>query len=130
MILLDTHTAVWLLVSPGRLSIKAREAILRARTTGEDLGYSPVSLYEIAYSMRRGRLLLNVSLAEFIAEMEAMLTLIPITSSIAVCAAELAEPFHGDPMDRMIAATAIVQDCVLLTADGGIRRAEVCKTLW
>jgi len=130
MILLDTHAAVWLLVSPGRLSIRARETILHARATGEELGYSAVSLYEIVYSARRGRLLLNASLAEFIADIEALLTVIPITPSIAVCAAELAEPFHGDPMDRMIAATAIVEGCVLLTADEGIRRAQACKTLW
>jgi PIN domain nuclease of toxin-antitoxin system len=130
MILLDTHVAVWLLGSPGRLSIKAREAIVRAGTTGEDLGYCPVSLYEIAYSARRGRLLLNAPLRDFITEMEARLNLIPLTSSISICAAELEEPFHGDPMDRMIAATAIVENCILLTADEEIRRAEVCKTLW
>jgi len=130
MILLDTHVAVWLLGSPGRLSIRARNAIVHARATGEELGYSPASLYEIAYLARKGRLILNAGIRDFIAEMEARLHLIPITSSIAICAAELEEPFHGDPMDRMIAATAIVEGCVLLTADEQIRRAGVCKTLW
>ena len=33
-------------------------------------------------------------------------------------------------MDRMIVATAITMDCVLITADDRIRRANVCKTLW
>jgi PIN domain nuclease of toxin-antitoxin system len=130
MILLDTHVVVWLLGSPSRLSIKARNAIVHARSTGEELAYSPVSLYEIAYSARRGRLIVNAEIRDFIAEIEARLHLIPISSSIAICAAELGEPFHGDPMDRMIAATAIMEDCVLLTADEEIRRAGVCKTLW
>lgn len=130
MILLDTHVAVWLLGSPGRISLKAREAIVHARATGEELGYSPVSVYEITYLARRGRLLLNTSLRDFIVELETHLTLIPLTSSIAISAAEFDEPFHGDPMDRMIAATALVEDCVLLTADEEIRRAGVCRTLW
>jgi PIN domain nuclease of toxin-antitoxin system len=42
----------------------------------------------------------------------------------------LPDPFHGDPMDRIIAATAIVEDCVLLTIDEKIRQSGVCKTLW
>jgi PIN domain nuclease of toxin-antitoxin system len=130
MILLDTHVAVWLLGSPDRLSVKAREAILRTRKTGEELGFSPVSLYEIAYSAHRGRLLLNASIVDSISALEARLHSVPLSASIAICAAELPDHFHGDPMDRVIAATAIVEDCVLLTADGKIRRASVCKTLW
>jgi PIN domain nuclease of toxin-antitoxin system len=53
-----------------------------------------------------------------------------LTAEIAVCAAGLPDPFHGDPIDRMIAATAIVGDCVLITHDDRIRKANVCKTLW
>jgi PIN domain nuclease of toxin-antitoxin system len=98
--------------------------------SGEELGYSPVSLYEIAYSAHRGRLLLNASLRDAIAALEARLHPVPLTAAIAISAAELPDHFHGDPMDRMIAATAIVEDCVLLTADGKIRQAGVCKTLW
>jgi PIN domain nuclease of toxin-antitoxin system len=33
-------------------------------------------------------------------------------------------------MDRIIAATAIVEDCVLITHDDKIRGANVCKTIW
>ncbi len=53
-----------------------------------------------------------------------------MTAAIAICAGELPEPFHGDSMDRMIAATAIVEKCTLITADIKIRAANACKVLW
>jgi len=130
MILLDTHVVVWLLTAPERLSGQARDVIAQARMVGEKLGYSPVSLYEIAYAANRKRLLLNSPTAKFIVAIEATLELVPLTSEIAVCAAQLPDPFHGDPLDRMIAATAIVHDCSLITHDREIRSANVCKTLW
>src|SRR5208283_4011509 len=104
---------VWLLGSPERLSARARAAILQARNTGEDLGYSPVSLYEIAYAAHRNRLCLNASIGDTIAAMERLLKVVPLSASIAICAAELPDHFHGDPIDLMIAATAIIENCVL-----------------
>ena len=130
VILLDTHVAIWLIGSPGHLSARAREAILGARKTGEELAYSPVSLYEFAYAAQRGRLHLRATIRESIAALQGRLKEVPLNAAIVICAAELPDRFHGDPMDRMIAATAIVKDCVLLTADGKIRKAGVCKTLW
>ncbi|HXR38865.1 MAG TPA: type II toxin-antitoxin system VapC family toxin [Terracidiphilus sp.] len=130
MILLDSHAVVWLLTAPERLSARAHNAILQARAAGETLGYSPVSLYEIAYAARRKRLQLASTTEEFIAAVESRLEFVPLTSEIVVCAAELPDPFHGDPLDRIIVATAIVHGCSLITHDGEIRRASVCKTLW
>jgi PIN domain nuclease of toxin-antitoxin system len=130
VILLDTHVIVWLLIAPERLSVRARGVILQSRISGEKLGYSPVSLYEIANAARRKRLTLDSTIQEFIAAIQAKLELIPLTAEIAISAAGLPDPFHGDPMDRMIAATAIVEDCVLITCDDRIRKAKICKALW
>jgi PIN domain nuclease of toxin-antitoxin system len=41
---------------------------------------------------------------------------LPLTGAIAIMAAEL-EGLHADPADRFIAATAIVHDATLVTAD-------------
>jgi PIN domain nuclease of toxin-antitoxin system len=130
MILLDTHVVIWLLITPKKLSGRAHAAILKARIAGEKIGCSPVSLYEIAYSVRRGRLPLNGSTAEFISAVQSKLEIVPLTADIAVCAAGLPATFHGDPMDRMIAATAMIEDCVLITRDDRIRKANACKVLW
>ncbi len=43
--------------------------------------------------------------------------LLPITPEIAVRAYSLPEPFHRDPADRLLVATAIEWDCPLLTDD-------------
>lgn len=130
MILLDTHVIIWLLMARERLSARAHDAILQARIAGEKLAYSPVSLYEIAYAVRRQRLPLNSPVEKFIAALQAKLEIVPLTAPIAVCAAQLPDPFHGDPMDRIITATAIVEDCVLITRDHRIRQANACKVLW
>ena len=79
MILLDTQVIVWLLAEPERLSSKAREAILRARQSGEEIVYSPVSLYEIVFAVRRGRLPLRTSAEEFISAIEIALYVAPLT---------------------------------------------------
>ena len=130
MILLDTHVVIWLLLAPEQLSGKARKAILQARRTGETIACSPVSLYEIANAARRKRLLLNTSTEDFVAAVLARLELVPLTVAIAVRAAELPEPFHCDPMDRILAASAIEENCTLITHDEKIHRANVCKVLW
>jgi len=130
MIVLDSHVLVWLLAAPKLLSNRAERAILDARIAGEELAYAPVSLYEIAYAVQRNRLPLSTPLHDFISAIKANLTMAALTSEIAVLAAELPAPFHGDPMDRIIVATAIALDCTLITHDDQIRRANVCKTLW
>jgi PIN domain nuclease of toxin-antitoxin system len=130
MILLDTHVAVWLLTDPAKLSRNAHDAILRARRTGENLCLSPVSLYELAYAAVRNRLPLNSKTMEFIAALQSIVQLAPLSAEIAVYAAELPEPFHGDPIDRIIAATATVEGMTLITKDGKIRQSNVCKCIW
>jgi PIN domain nuclease of toxin-antitoxin system len=130
MILLDTHVVIWLMMDQEQLSVKLREAIVKARIEGESLAYSPLSLYEIAYAAGRKRLRLNSATPDFIAAIEARLEFIPLTTAIVICAAELPEPFRGDPFDRLILATAIVHGCTLITHDLEIRRSGVCKTLW
>jgi PIN domain nuclease of toxin-antitoxin system len=130
MILLDTHVVVWLMTSPERISKPAAEAIAAWGAKGERPALSSATVFEIAYGARRGRIQLHLAGAEFLNRLRATFDLLPITEGIAFEAAAFAEPFHGDPMDRIIAATAMVEDCVLLTADGKIRDAGVCKTLW
>jgi PIN domain nuclease of toxin-antitoxin system len=130
VILLDTHVVIWLLTARERLSAKAQDAILQARVAEEKLACSPVSLYEIAYAVHRKRLLLNTPAEEFIAAIQSKLEMVPVTAGIVVCAAQLPDPFHGDPMDRIIAATAISEGCVLITHDERILKANVCKVLW
>lgn len=130
MTLLDTHVVIWLMTSPERISKNAAQAIDLAGARGERAAVSSASVYEIGYGARLGRIRLHVGGPRFLGRLGATFHLRPVTEEIAFQAAAFPEPFHGDPMDRMIAATAIVENCVLLTADYKIRQAGVCQTLW
>jgi PIN domain nuclease of toxin-antitoxin system len=55
---------------------------------------------------------------------------VPVSAEVAMRAAEL-DGLHGDPVDRIIVATAIVESALLLTADrrmldwpGNMRRED------
>jgi PIN domain nuclease of toxin-antitoxin system len=49
---------------------------------------------------------------------------LPVSGDIAVQAARL-NPFHGDPADRLIAATAVLHSLTLLTADERLLGSEL-----
>lgn len=130
MILLDTHIVIWLAFTPEKISFFAANAIREAQISGEIFGISALTLYEIAQAIRRGRIQLTIPHQIFLDRISSQFKVLPVTDLIAVRAAHLPAPFHGDPMDRIIAATAIVEDCVLITHDDRIRKAKVCKVIW
>ncbi len=130
MILLDTHVVIWLALIPEKISSGAAAAIRQGHATDGSLGISVVTLYEIANAIRRGRVRPAMEPGPFLHRIRRRFKVFPVSETIAVCAGQLSERFHGDPMDRMIAATAIIEKCMLITADDRIASAGVCKTLW
>jgi PIN domain nuclease of toxin-antitoxin system len=46
--------------------------------------------------------------------------LLPLTPEIAVASTQLQQPFHKDPADQIIVATARLLDCALATDDAQI----------
>ena len=89
-----------------------------------------MSLYEISRISERGRIVLDVSLEIFLSRVTSLFEIKPINSAIAIAAARLPDTFPGDPADRIIAATAIVEGLPLITADRNIRRSRLVKTIW
>ncbi|MGA2674103.1 MAG: type II toxin-antitoxin system VapC family toxin [Terracidiphilus sp.] len=130
MILLDTHVVIWLMTSPERISKAAAEAIAQSGADGTLPGVSAATIFELFYLGKRGRVQLHLTDAAILERMRGCFDLCPITVMIAIEAAALAEPFHGDPMDRLIAATARVEGRTLISADSRIRAANACKVLW
>ena len=57
------------------------------------------------------------------------LTILPITPEIA---AQAQSPDYavGDPVDRIVAATAMIAGAPLVTADRGLRNTQGLKTIW
>jgi len=86
-----------------------------------------VSLLETAILYRLGRLELDVSLEDFFSvALSADLHLLELTSAIAGATNQLPKNFPGDPFDRTIVATAVL-DVTLITTDRAIREAHVCS---
>lgn len=116
MILLDTHILVWLLIAPERLSTKARKAILAARKSGP-LGLSAISLWEIAWLAENKRIDIDVSVESFVKKCASYVQVLPISSEIAVRSVQFPSSYPKDPQDRIIGATAVVEEIRLLTHD-------------
>jgi PIN domain nuclease of toxin-antitoxin system len=129
MIQLDTHILLWRELEPEKLSAAARSAIELAALASEAIAISPITLWEIALLVRRTRILLHVPMQKFLESIEENYRVMPITAATAAQAAALKDPFPKDPMDRLIVATAIVENLTLITADRSILTSNACKLL-
>jgi PIN domain nuclease of toxin-antitoxin system len=116
VILLDTHVLVWLDEASPRLGSAAIEQIDSAFHSGM-AAVSAISFWEVGMLVRKGRIRMDMDLAVWRADfLQQGLIEIPITGDIGVRAAGF-DDFHGDPADRLIAATALQNSASLLTAD-------------
>lgn len=129
MILLDTHVLIWLAAERELLSAPALEAI----ESELELAIALVSAQEIAYLTVRGRLTMDRPVATWIVDALGILgaVAIPPTVSASIRAGSL-DPnrFHGDPIDRLIYATAVEHDALLVTADERLRQFDPQRTVW
>jgi PIN domain nuclease of toxin-antitoxin system len=66
----------------------------------------------------------------FLSEVERRFVVLPITANIALQAFELPASYPKDAVDRIIAATALIQDIPLVTADREIRKSRAVSTIW
>lgn len=128
----DTNILLFWADEPGRLSATARAALdLGFESTS--LACSDISLWEIAMLYARGRInnRAGVTSSAYIQDIltgMGMLVL-PITAEIA----EISQSTlfaHGDPADRLIAATAFAHRAQLLTADGKLRTLPGLRCIW
>ncbi len=129
MILLDTHVLVWLANEPDKLSTAASGAIRKASRSG-GIGISAISLWELAWLAKRGRIKIAGTIEAFLDEITSRTSIQPITAKIAALASELTPDYPLDPADRLIGATALVGGIPLITADERIRRTRQLDTVW
>jgi PIN domain nuclease of toxin-antitoxin system len=117
VILLDTHIWVWWVHQASELPAAEREFIESHAADG--LAVSAISCWEVTLLSRRKRLDLSRPIAEWLdlALAASGVEAIPLTPEIARDSVWLPEPFHRDPADRMIVATARAFDLVLVTRD-------------
>ncbi len=130
MILLDTHVVIWLGQDYRRLSTRAQSVIKDSRRKDRGLAVPSIALIEIARLSSRGQIDLKPDAETVLAEVERRFVVLPITANIALQAYALPMSYPKDPADRIIGATALVEDIPLLTADRAIRNSKAVPTIW
>jgi PIN domain nuclease of toxin-antitoxin system len=118
-LLLDTHYWVWLQLGVReQFTARVLKAIEEAASEGNVL-LSIISVWELGMLEAKGRIRLHCSCEQWVREALEMpgLSLAPLTPEIAVESSRLPQPFHGDPADRIIVATARRIGARLLTRD-------------
>lgn len=130
LIMLDTHVVIWLSYDHARISSNAHTAIKTARQKQRGLAISSMTLIEIARLSSQGRILLIPDLETFLSDIEQRFVVFPITANIARQTYDLPSSFPKDPVDRIIAATALIEDLPLVTADAAIRKSRAVPTIW
>ena len=118
-LLLDTHYWIWLQFGiRDHLTAPILKAIDQAAASGSLL-LSVISVWELGLLESKGRLQLYAPCEQWVRDALAIpgLSLAPLTPEIALASSRLPEPFHGDPADRIIVATARALGARLVTRD-------------
>lgn len=118
-LLLDSHVLVWWAAIPGRLRSSTRDAI---NSPANDVVLSAAAVWELGLKVSRKKLSLP---EDYVARLIAAgLEELPVTSAHARRAVAL-PPLHGDPIDRLLVAQALVEGLVLVTSDRAILQYDV-----
>lgn len=128
MIVLDTHAWLWWQGSDEKLSARARAEIEQA----ERVGVCTISCYEIARAVARGLIRLDRDVSAWVTQALAADRVAPLelTGRVAREAGALGEGFPGDPVDRIIYATARERGARLVTRNRALRRVDPGLTIW
>lgn len=120
MILLDTHIWVWWVSGSPQLTPANHRHLVDNQSAG--LGVSVISCWEVAKLVQKQRLILSLEVAAWIKRALGYpgVQMLNLTPEIAVQATMLPSPFHNDPADQIIVATAIAHAAPILTADARI----------
>jgi PIN domain nuclease of toxin-antitoxin system len=126
-LLLDSHTVVWAVDEPSKLS---PQAVAVLEDSANELLLSAATIWEIAIKAGLKKLSLSMPYSQWMNKAigDLGLTLLPITVEYADVQAELPR-HHGDPFDRLIAAQARVENISLVSADAVFDQYGV-KRIW
>ena len=116
-VLLDTCAAIWLM-NGDPLRPASREALAAAQVANE-VNVSPITAWEIAMLVARGRLALTRAPTAWFAALLALpgVALAPMPPDVLMASATLPGPPLRDPADRIIAATARAYGHSIITRD-------------
>jgi PIN domain nuclease of toxin-antitoxin system len=129
MILLDTCVLIWNAIEPNKLSPKAKKAI---EYSENELLICDISIWEISMLIKKNRLTVNNSPSGFtnLIIQSHNFQIQQITPEIAELSVNFGSEINDDPTDRLIAATSILKNIPIITADQNLRDATILETIW
>lgn len=129
--LLDTHVWVWWNMCPQKLSQKVK-TLISHDAQYEEILLSAISPWEFCKLLEKGRLAISCDPEEWIVQAMNMpkLRLVPLSPSLAYRSTVLPPPFHDDPADQIIVATARQEGATLLTKDQRLLNYGGVASLW
>lgn len=129
--LLDTHTLIWAVTEPDKLSKKVASIL---EDTTNDVIVSAISFWEISLKHSIHRMTLNGLLPEDFpkAAIETGFRLVNLTDKSAASYHQLTATYHRDPFDRMLIWQALQNGFWLLSKDETIQKyaSEGLKVIW
>lgn len=128
---LDTHTWIWWNVSPHKLSRKVK-TIIGTTSHYQELLLSAISPWEFCKLVEKGRIAVSCDPEEWVNQALNMpkLRLVPLSPSIAYRSTILPPPFHDDPADQIIVASARQETATILTKDQRILSYKGVAAVW
>jgi PIN domain nuclease of toxin-antitoxin system len=120
-VLLDTCACLWL--SHGdTMSEASRRAIREAQLSSAGVHLSPITAWEVAMLVAKGRYRLSVSPKVWLGRLLGLpgMRLAGLTTDILIDSASLPGDPPNDPADRIIAATARQYGHLVITRDSGL----------
>lgn len=126
MIVLDTAAVLCWVLDPGRLSPAAARVIADA----DRILVSSISVWELAIKVRRGRLVLPVSVSEFAALLNesCSVEVVSVDELLWLENVDIAWD-HRDPADRTVVALAGKHRCPLVASDR-VTRHHHAASVW
>jgi PIN domain nuclease of toxin-antitoxin system len=114
-LLLDTHTAIWLLSGDERLSDNARRHLI---DESSQILLSAAVVWEVAIKRRLGKLDLPESYLDLLLGAGVQPLSITVTHAAAV---EQLPAHHRDPFDRLLVAQASIEGAAIVSRDDALR---------
>jgi PIN domain nuclease of toxin-antitoxin system len=124
-VLLDTHTFLWALADPVRLSLRARETIALSERY-----WSVASIWEGLIKVQSGKLPLPLPAGGYLlSKMSANgMSLLPIRLEHVLRVQEL-PMHHRDPFDRLLIAQCVEEDWPIVTSDPVFKQYPI-RVIW
>jgi len=129
--LLDTNTWIWWNMNPQKLSQSVRELIGNAESYDELL-LSAISPWEFSKLLEEKKIGISCAPEDWINTALDMprLRLVPLSPILSYRSTVLPQPFHSDPADQIIVATAREENATILTKDEKILSYENVRSFW